>query len=248
MGNKDQLFANPLASLSAFKFDAAVVAVFEDMIKRSVPGYEAIITMIGELAGRYAQNNSRCYDLGCSLGAASLAMAEGMTVKGLDVSSCKIVAVDNSPDMIDHCRQVLAERHSAIPVELVCDDICTVPVENASMVVLNFTLQFIPVDQRQVLINRLYQGLVPGGVLILSEKICFTDPHHQQLMTDLHHNFKKANGYSDLEIAQKRTALENVLIPETIDQHRKRFAAAGFKHSDIWFQCFNFASMLAVRS
>jgi len=113
--------------------------------------------------------------------------------------------------------------------------------------VLNFTLQFIPLAERQALIDSIYQGLVPGGVLIVSEKICFDDPHHQQLMTELHHNFKKANGYSELEIAQKRTALENVLIPETLQKHKQRFLNAGFNHVDLWFQCFNFASMLALK-
>ena len=242
MTDKDHLFALPLAELSSFKFDAAVVAVFSDMIKRSVPGYEAIIAMIGELAGRYGQTETHCYDLGCSLGAASLAISEGLQVEG-----CKIIGVDNSVDMIERCQSLLDKAKPKVPIELLCNDICAVPISKASIIVLNFTLQFIPLIQRQALINRLYQGLVPGGVLILSEKICFEDAHHQQLMTELHHNFKRANGYSELEIAQKRSALENVLIPETLNQHRQRFSEAGFKHSDVWFQCFNFASMLALK-
>lgn len=242
MAPKDQLFADPLAQVSAFRFDDAVAAVFDDMIKRSVPGYGSIITLIGELAGRYVQSGTRCYDLGCSLGAASLAMAEGINTR-----DCNIIAVDNSSAMLDQCRELLAKTRLKVPIELRCDDVCNIGIENASMVVLNFTLQFISVDKRQELINRCYQGLLPGGVLIVSEKICFEDEHHQRLMTELHHNFKKANGYSDLEIAQKRNALENVLVPETLAQHRLRFAQAGFRHSDVWFQCFNFASMLAIR-
>ena len=243
MPKKDTLFANPLSALAAFRFDAAVVAVFEDMIKRSVPGYDAIITMIGELAGRYARNNTNCYDLGCSLGAATLAIAHGM-----EATDCKIIGVDNSADMIDQCRQNLAQHKNTVPIELICDDIGNVAINNASVVVLNFTLQFIPTEQRQILMDKIYQALIPGGVVIVSEKICFDDPYHQQLMTELHHNFKRANGYSDLEIAQKRTALENVLIPETLAQHKQRFLQAGFSHSDVWFQCFNFASMLAIRT
>jgi len=242
MGNKDQLFANPLAALTAFTFNREVVAVFDDMIKRSVPGYEAIITMIGELAGRYALDNTQCYDLGCSLGAASLAMAQGMKQP-----RCKIIAVDNSDAMIEHCKKILAQSSPTVPIELRHEDIAQTKIENASIVVLNFTLQFIPLAERQDLIDSIYQGLVPGGVLIVSEKICFDDPHHQQLMTELHHNFKKANGYSELEIAQKRTALENVLIPETLQKHKQRFLNAGFNHVDLWFQCFNFASMLALK-
>ena len=248
MGNKDQLFANPLSNLAAFKFDAAVVAVFADMIKRSVPGYNAIITMIGELAGRYAREHTHCYDLGCSLGAATLAMAAGITAEHPHTGGAfKIIAVDNSAAMIEECQQLLQQQSTTVPIECRCDDICAIPINNASMVVLNFTLQFVAPAKRQLLIDRIFQALIPGGVLIVSEKICFTDSHHQSLMTELHHNFKRANGYSELEIAQKRTALENVLIPETIDQHKQRFMQAGFRHTDVWFQCFNFASMLAVR-
>lgn len=239
---KDQLFAEPLATPSAFRFDKAVVAVFEDMIKRSVPGYGSIINMIGELAGRYVSPNTHCYDLGSSLGAASLAMS-----KGINADGCQIIGIDNSADMVNQCRELLDSVKPPVPIEVRCGDVCETQFSNASMVVLNFTLQFISVEKRQHLINDIYRALIPGGVLIVSEKICFEDAHHQELMVELYHNFKKANGYSDLEIAQKRTALENVLIPETLQQHQHRFKTAGFNNSDVWFQCFNFASMLAIK-
>ena len=115
------------------------------------------------------------------------------------------------------------------------------------MVVLNFTLQFVPEDQRQSLCQRISDAMLPGGILILSEKIKFADPHLQELNTDLHHAFKRANGYSDLEVAQKRSALENVLIPETLGKHQQRLKDCGFSSVDVWFQCFNFASMVAVK-
>lgn len=238
----DNLFAKPLSDLGEFAFDQKVVDVFPDMIKRSVPGYSTIIHMIGQLAEKYAQSDSHCYDLGSSLGAATLAMRHR-----IQAASVKIISVDNSHEMIERCQIILDADSAEVPVELICQDISEVQVQSASVVVLNFTLQFIPVEERARLLNKIYQGMKPGGVLVLSEKLKFNDNHHNNLMTELHHYFKKTNGYSDLEIAQKRSAIENVLIPETIDTHKSRLTNAGFSNVDLWFQCFNFASLLAFK-
>ena len=238
----DKLFSRPLSEIAGFTFDADVVKVFPDMIQRSVPGYETIIAMTGTLAERYAQADSHCYDLGCSLGASTLAMAQHITVE-----SCNIIAIDNASAMTEHCANILEHEKPAIPVELICGDVRDTPIKNASMVVLNFTLQFLPPERRTALMEAIYAGLLPGGILILSEKIAFSDPHVNALMIELHHAFKRANGYSELEISQKRSALENVLIPETLDQHRQRLKKAGFESVDIWFQCFNFASLIAIK-
>lgn len=238
----DNIYANPLGDLSDFRFDQDVVEVFPDMIKRSVPGYATIVGMIGNLAERYAQSGSYCYDLGCSLGAATLAMRH--RVKAAD---CKIIGIDNSSAMIERCNKVIAADSGELPVELICSDLQAVDIRNASVVVLNFTLQFINVHERCDILKTIYRGLRPGGVLILSEKVAFEDAPHHDLMIELHHNFKRANGYSDLEIAQKRSAIENVLIPETLEAHRERLKKAGFGSSDVWFQCFNFASMIAIK-
>jgi tRNA (cmo5U34)-methyltransferase len=238
----DRIYANPLAEVKQFVFDQTVVDVFPDMIKRSVPGYATIINMIGNLAERYVQGGSYCYDLGCSLGAATLAMRHRIRA-----ADCKIVGVDNSAAMIERCQQIMAADSGEIPVELVCANIQDVKLQQASMAVLNFTLQFITVEQRLGVLAGIANGLLPGGVLILSEKVVFEDEPHQQLMTELHHNFKRAQGYSDLEIAQKRTAIENVLIPETLQTHRDRLRQAGFRSVDVWFQCFNFASLIAIK-
>ncbi len=246
----DRLYADPLAQVSQFAFDQAVVEVFPDMIKRSVPGYATIINMIGDLAERYVQPASQCYDLGCSLGAATLAMR-----RRIRVPQVRIVAVDNSPAMIERCQQHLATKRLAsnpepemeVDVELRCADIQSLTLENASMAVLNFTLQFVPLSQRLSVLEQIYKGLNPGGVLILSEKVVFDDEPHNELMIELHHNFKRANGYSDLEIAQKRSALEQVLLPESLATHRSRLRHAGFSSVDVWFQCFNFASLIAIK-
>lgn len=241
MAERDTLFAGPLTEIAGFRFDANVVNVFPDMIRRSVPGYETIVAMTRTLAERYVQDDSNCYDLGCSLGASTLAIAQGASA-----NQFKIIAIDSSPAMIDKCKIAVGSAHENA-VDFLCADICDVPIENASMVVLNFTLQFIAPQRREALLNTIYQGLLPNGILVLSEKIAFADPHLHQLMIELHHAFKADNGYSELEISQKRNALENVLIPESLETHRARLGAAGFSSTDVWFQCFNFASMLAIK-
>ncbi|MCF6219098.1 MAG: carboxy-S-adenosyl-L-methionine synthase CmoA [Gammaproteobacteria bacterium] len=238
----DAIYATPLDEIVDFKFDDKVASVFPDMIKRSVPGYSTVIATTGVLAKRYFSANSHLYDLGCSLGAATLTMR-----KALQGQRGKIIAVDNSAAMIERAKVLLAQDPADFPVEFRQADISRLEIENASMVVLNYTLQFIQPEQRQGLIDNIYQGLRPGGILVLSEKIAFEDAHKQPLFTDLHHSFKKTNGYSDLEISQKRQAIDNVLIPETIPQHRARLMQTGFSSADVWFQCFNFASLLAVK-
>ena len=238
---KDSIYSFPFDEVAGFTFDEEVVKVFPDMIQRSVPGYSAIISAIGLLAGRYAQEQSVCYDLGCSLGAAAISMRHQIP------GCCRIIAVDNSEAMIRKCKTILQKDQAKAPVEIQHGDIMDVVIENASVVVLNFTLQFIPVENRLDFLGKIYRGLLPGGILILSEKLKFEDPVQQELQTAMHHAFKRANGYSELEINQKRTALEEVLIPETLSQHRDRLLLVGFSSTEVWFQYFNFASMTAVK-
>lgn len=239
----DRIFADPRERVAEFRFDEAVARVFPDMIRRSVPGYQTILPMIGVITARFAQAGSRCYDLGCSLGGATLAMRQG-----LGNTDCRIVAVDNSQAMIERCEHYIALDDAPAPVELVCADLLDTPIENASVVVMNFTLQFVPPETREGLLRRIYQGLRPGGALILSEKLCFDNDDEQRLQEMLYYDFKRANGYSELEISQKRSALERVLIPETLETHQQRLNAAGFDQVVRWYQCFNFSSILAVRA
>jgi tRNA (cmo5U34)-methyltransferase len=239
---KDSIYASPVGDVGAFKFDETVARVFPDMIQRSVPGYSAIISAIGLLAGRFAREQSVCYDLGCSLGAATLSMRHQIATE-----NCRIIAVDNSPAMVTRFQETLQKDQAPVAVEVLCADIREVAIENASVVVLNFTLQFIPLADRLGFLQKIYQGLLPGGILILSEKLKFDDDRQQELQTQMHHAFKKAQGYSDLEISQKRTALENVLIPETFAQHQNRLRQVGFGSAEVWFQYFNFASIIALK-
>jgi tRNA (cmo5U34)-methyltransferase len=229
-----------------FRFNEAVAGVFPDMLRRSIPGYAASIEAIGSLAARYVVPGTNCYDLGCSLGAATLAMRQG-----IGAPDCRIFAIDNAAAMTDRCRELIAaddaqnDRRAAI--EIVLGDIRDADINNASMVVMNYTLQFLEVADRDAMIAQIYSGLLPGGLFVLSEKVVDDDEHMEELLVDLHHEHKRRNAYSDLEISRKRAALENVLLPESVATHRQRLQHAGFAHAAVWLRYFNFVSIVAIK-
>jgi tRNA (cmo5U34)-methyltransferase len=239
---RDSLYNQPRKQVVDFAFDDAVVDVFPDMIRRSVPGYETIISLLGTLGDQYAQADSRIYDLGCSLGASTLSLYQQLQAPNL-----QFIGVDNAPAMIEQCKQNLQKHMPDSQHQILCQNIEDTEISNASVIVINFTLQFLPLNARLKLLEKIYQGLLPNGCLILSEKIQYTNPQKQGLLTDWHHAFKRANHYSDLEISQKRTSLENVLIPETVDTHLQRLQEVGFKSVEQWFQCFTFSSFMAIK-
>lgn len=229
-----------------FRFNDNVAEVFPDMLRRSIPGYAASIEAIGSLAARFVKAGTTCYDLGCSLGAATLAMRQGIREPG-----CRIVAVDVAPAMIRRCQEIIEEDDKLntpeTDVDVVEQDICDTMFNNASMVVLNYTLQFVDPAERNELMRRIHDGLNPGGILVLSEKVVDEDAEMETLLFDLHHEHKRRNNYSAMEVARKRAALENVLIPETVTAHKERLAAAGFTNSAVWLRYFNFVSIIATR-
>lgn len=224
-----------------FRFDEDVARVFPDMLTRSIPGYAATIEAIGSLAARFVKPDTHCYDLGCSLGAASFAMLQGARTQ-----HTKVIAIDNAPAMITRLEQSLTELGMQ-RIEAKLADIMEIEITNASMVVLNYTLQFLSIGQRATLIQKIYDGLNPGGLLVLSEKVVDEDPAMEKLLFDLHHEHKRRNDYSELEISRKRSALENVLVPERVLDHRARLASAGFNHVAVWLRYFNFVSIIAIR-
>lgn len=243
MSNRDNLFAVPIARLGDWTFDERVAEVFPDMVQRSVPGYSNIISMIGMLAERFVTPASQVYDLGCSLGAATLSVR-----RNIHHDNCKIIAVDNSPAMTERCRRHIDAFKAQTPVDVIEADIRDIAIENASLVILNFTLQFLAPDDRLTLLTRICEGLNPGGALVLSEKFSFEDETTGDLLFNMHHDFKRANGYNELEISQKRSMLENVMLTDSVERHKTRLKQAGFAHCELWFQCFNFGSLVALKA
>ncbi|WP_348666123.1 carboxy-S-adenosyl-L-methionine synthase CmoA [Arsenophonus symbiont of Ornithomya chloropus] len=240
---KDFSFKKPTKKLGPWKFDKKIAKIFPDMIKRSIPGYSNILTITGMLAKRFVKPNSFVYDLGCSLGAATLSILSDLKIK-----NSKIIAIDNSISMIKLCKKNVSSYKTKIPVEIILEDILDTKIKNASMVVLNFTLQFIIPAKRQKLINRIYKGLNPGGLLILSEKFNFNDKKINNLLFNMHYDFKHTNGYSIKEIYQKKNMLHNIMITDSIQKHKSRLNIAGFNNYELYFQYFNFGSILAIKS
>ena len=238
---EDRLYAANMEKITDFVFDDRVVKVFADMVRRSVPGYATLLSMLPVIVRHFVTAGSRCYDLGCSQGACTLAMRHS-----LQHNDVRIIAVDNSSSMVASCREQIIRDHARAPVDVSCEDVCETSVSNASLVVMNFTLQFVEPSRRAALLRQIHAGLNPGGALLLSEKIRLPDSE-ADLMTALHEEFKRANGYSELEISQKRSALENVLVAESLDEHKQHLYDAGFSRVVVWFQCFNFVSLLAIK-
>lgn len=240
---KDQVFATPLEQPTSFSFDEQVAKVFPDMIQRSVPGYSQILGMSGVIAQRYVPEGGRVYDLGASLGATTLSVAQHLE----HLQQVEFIALDSSAAMVERNQHIFAANLPHRQVLSQVADLRNYTYQPCDLILLNFTLQFIPPAERQALSDKLFQALRPGGALILSAKVHFNDPHQAQLLYQLHHDFKRANGYSDLEISQKRTALEDVMFTNTPEEEQQRLRQAGFDFVCPWFQYLNFASFLALK-
>ena len=234
---KDRIYQSPQNQLVDFVFDDAVAGVFPDMIRRSVPAYETVVPLTGLIAARHvADPDALVFDLGCSLGATTLGL-----LRQLGDKPCRIVAVDNSPSMLDRAVEHISDSR----VEFRLQDIRETDVSGAHVILMNYVLQFLPPADREALIKRFHKQMAPGGLLLISEKIDFADGRDRHFFAETHLAYKKANGYSELEISQKRTALENVMIVDTEHTHLKRLRTAGFSPVKTWFRCLNWASFLA---
>jgi len=233
---RDTIFAKQTKP-TKFSFNEQVALVFSDMIKRSVPGYIDLVQNIGIMATHFVDANSVIYDLGCSLGEVSNSVSLYVP------KTCRILAVDNSNSMLVECKKYLISSN----IELICADITEFKMLPANLVILNLTLQFIEPSKRLDLLNKIYQAMLPNSALIITEKLKFNDKFEQDFINDLHLNFKRAQGYSELEIAQKRSAIENVLISDTEQLHIKRLYEVGFSKVITWFRLLNFASIIALK-
>lgn len=247
----DKPFTTPLDKVARFSFDEQVVACFPDMIRRSVPGYGQVLAMLPIFARRHCkyrqQNNSgqkvsRIYDLGCSLGGATMALAGEF-----ESTDLQIKAIDISPAMTSEAKNLLCDNYPEHDIEVITADIRDIELEACDMVILNLTLQFLPVADRVAVLKKIYNALEEGGILVLTEKTHTLDEQYDAWLIERYYDFKRANGYSEMEISGKRNALENVLITDTLDQHHERLHHVGFKRHLTWFQFLNFVSLVAFK-
>ncbi len=240
---KDTVFKKKMGQVPPFAFDDAVTRVFDDMLTRSVPLYSQNLKLLAKLTRTFYRPGTSIYDMGCSHGNFGITLMDAF-----ENYPFKMIGVDSSRPMIDRYKERLqGGNKSGRQIVLVCDTMENTKIENASVVVVNLTLQFVLPDRRDAIIRRIHKGLIPGGVLLLTEKTVHSDPFFQELQTEFYCSFKRENGYSDLEISQKRDALEKVLIPDTIETHEKRIKEAGFVFFETWLKWFNFAGMIAFK-
>ena len=233
---KDTLFTEDHEG-SDFNFGQATAEVFDDMLKRSVPLYHELQRMTGEIASEFAVDGTNVYDLGCSTGTTLNALGDAIK------NNVALIGVDNSAAMLEKTRENL--KH---PCELLQADLNkTMQIKNASVVILNLTLQFVRPLNREKLIQNIYSGLHKNGCLILVEKVLGNDSLFNSEFIKFYYKMKKRNGYSEMEIARKRETLENVLIPYRVDENIELLEKSGFQHIDIFFKWYNFCGFLAVK-
>jgi len=240
---RDEVYRSDRGAVADFKFGTEVAAVFDDMVTRSVPFYSEIQRMIAEMAVDFAAPGSAVYDLGCSTGTTFLNMHPKLD------PTVRFVGLDNSVEMLEKCRAKLAEHRMERPCELRYADLNEgAVIEDASMVMLILTLQFVRPLNRDRLIGDIFRGLRPNGCLVLVEKVLGEDSLFNRLFIKYYYDMKRGQGYSKLEISQKREALENVLIPYKLLENRELLLRTGFRFADVFFKWYNFCGMVAVKS
>lgn len=240
--NLDQVFKDEITKVSDFKFGTTVVNVFDDMVSRSVPYYNEMQRMLAEIAADHVKEGTFVYDLGCST---------GTTLIGLDQlipSDIRFIGIDESQEMLDKCNVKLQEAGFVRPYDLVAGDLHQqLPIHNGSVVILCLTLQFVRPLYRERLLKNIYDGLNPGGVLLLVEKVLAESSIFNRDFIKYYYNYKRRNHYSELEISQKREALENVLIPYKLSENMLLLKEAGFADCEIFFKWYNFSGMIAYK-
>jgi tRNA (cmo5U34)-methyltransferase len=238
----DRVFSNELERVSDFEFNETVATVFDDMVSRSVPMYAEMQRMLAELACDFAIAGSNIYDLGCSTGTTLALLQEQLPIKA------HLIGVDNSEDMLDQCRAKLAKSNLANVIELRGGDLDEgVEIEDASVVLLVLTLMFVRPLHRERLMRQIHAGLRENGCLLVVDKVLGDGSLFNRLFIERYYAYKRRRGYSELEISQKREALENVQVPYRMQENRDLLLGAGFREVDVFFKWYNFAGFVAVK-
>jgi len=240
--SKDELFKNSSRLIADFNFNEEVATVFDDMLVRSVPYYQEIQRMIAEIACDFVVSGTTIYDLGCSTGTTLLNLNRRLGDR------VRYIGVDYSEDMLEKCRRKFSDNHFSGDYELVCADLNNgISIENASVVLMVLSLQFIRPLHREKLLESILRGTNDNGCLIVVEKVLGEDSVFNRLFIKYYYEMKKRHGYSELEISKKRESLENVLIPYRLLENRELLLKQGFRYCDVFFKWYNFCGMVAVK-
>jgi tRNA (cmo5U34)-methyltransferase len=239
---RDEVFRSERAAVGDFTFDRTVAGVFDDMVSRSVPFYTEMQRMVVEMAGDFVMPNSSVYDLGCSTATTFVQLHPRVE------PSARFVGYDSSEEMLAKAREKLTASGVDRPVDLRVADLNQgVAVENASLVLMLLTLQFIRPLNREKLMQDIFRGMNSQGCLLLIEKVLGEDSLFNRLFIKYYYDMKRRHGYSELEISQKREALENVLIPYKLLENRELLLRTGFRSVDVFFKWYNFCGIIAVK-
>ncbi len=240
---RDKVFRKKLKKVVRFEFNENVAKVFDNMVERSIPFYHEIHRLIIDLAGKIKKKNVIIYDLGCSTGTTMILLDQFLKKKGINAH---FIGIDNSIPMLEKCREKLI-KNKVRSYTLLCADLTQFDFGKADMVIMNYTLQFIPVKNRLELLKKIYKSLNSKGLFVMTEKIHSEEKNTQDLITELYYDFKERNGYSRLEIAQKREALEKFLITLSTKDELELMKKAGFKKRDQIFRWYNFSCFLGMK-
>ena len=234
---KDSIYKLPMSAIPTFYFGSEVANVFDDMISRSVPFYSEILNQCASFSRLFYKENTNIYDLGCSTGSLLTFL-----LKQFNGTFFSYIGIDNSKDMLIKAREKFSKLPS-VSIQFIEEDITRVKLEKASIVVSSYLMQFIVPQLRKQTLQNIYNELEEGGIFLLSEKITSINSE----FIDLHHQFKKEMGYSQLEIDQKRESLKGFLIPFSIPEYIQLLTEIGFKQVEPFFQWYNFASLVAKK-
>ncbi len=239
---KDKVFETEKI-IKDFSFNSEVASVFDDMVSRSVPYYDEMQRMVGELAKDYAKSNSNIYDIGCSTGT-TISLLDNV----IGEKDIKFIGIDNSQEMLAKAETKLEKLNLKNNYEFKVQDINKeIYLENASVVTMLLTLQFVRPLNRESIMKKIYEGLNKDGCLMMIEKVTSEDTTFNRLFIEHYYDFKRNNGYSEIEISKKREALENVLIPYRMEENFDLLKLVGFKRIEVFFRWYNFCAIIAVK-
>jgi len=233
---KDKVFAKPIQK--QFEFDEEVASVFDDMLNRSVPFYQENLKLQIEILKEFLKENDLVIDLGSSTGTFLIELAKKKPLK--------LIGIDNSEAMINRAKQ--KAKAFGVKIDFLQEDFLDFSFPKSNSIVANYTIQFVRPLKREKLIKKIYSSLKRNGIFLMSEKLITENKKLNKIMIDIYYNYKKEKGYSEFEIAQKREALENVLIPYSMQENIEMLKNTGFKNIEVIFRWNNFATFIAFKN
>lgn len=206
---------------------------FDNHIETSIRGYSNLWNDVLSLSEYFVEDNTNVVDIGCSTGKLIKQMSEQNSF-----SSCQYTGIELEECFFDH----LIDSNN---VSFFKGDVRDYDFNNCSLVTSIFTLQFIPIKDRENIIHKIYDGLNKGGAFIFSEKVFSENPRVQEMMTFLYYDYKKKH-YSCEQILNKETELRHLMKPNTEDEIVNMCTNVGFYIQPFW-RNYNFVGFVCIK-